>query len=71
MTIFSSALNPQQHQRAIDALKNEKYDLLVIGGGVNGAGIALDAASRGLTVALIESQDLASGTSSQIGRAHV
>ena len=65
MTIFSSALNPQQHQRAIDALKNEKYDLLVIGGGVNGAGIALDAASRGLTVALIESQDLASGTSSR------
>ena len=87
MTIFSSALNPQQHQRTIDALKNEKYDLLVIGGGVNGAGIALDAASRGLTVALIESQDLASGTSSrssklihgglryleqyEIGRAHV
>ena len=65
MTIFSSALNPQQHERAIEALKNEKFDLLVIGGGVNGAGIALDAASRGLTVALIESQDLASGTSSR------
>ena len=65
MTIFSSALNPQQHERAIEALKNEKFDLLVIGGGVNGAGIALDAASRGLTVALIEAHDLASGTSSR------
>ena len=65
MTIFSSALNPQQHERAIEALKNEKFDLLVIGSGVNGAGIALDAASRGLTVALIEAHDLASGTSSR------
>jgi len=65
VTIFSSALNPQQHERAIEALKNEKFDLLVIGGGVNGAGIALDAASRGLTVALIEAHDLASGTSSR------
>ncbi|NBY38925.1 MAG: glycerol-3-phosphate dehydrogenase [Actinobacteria bacterium] len=63
--MFSSALNPQQHERAIEALKNEKFDLLVIGGGVNGAGIALDAASRGLTVALIEAHDLASGTSSR------
>lgn len=40
------------------------FDLLVIGGGVNGAGIAADAAGRGLSVALIEAEDLASGTSS-------
>lgn len=40
------------------------YDLLVIGGGINGAGIAADAAGRGLTVALCEKSDLAAGTSS-------
>ncbi len=40
------------------------YDLLVIGGGINGAGVALDAAGRGLSVALCESDDLASATSS-------
>lgn len=42
----------------------EPYDLLVIGGGINGAGIARDAAGRGLNVALVEMNDLASGTSS-------
>lgn len=40
------------------------YDLLVIGGGINGAGIAADAAGRGLKVALVEKGDLASATSS-------
>ena len=40
------------------------YDLLVIGGGINGAGIARDAAGRGLSVLLVESNDLASATSS-------
>ena len=65
MTIFSSALSPNQHRRALSALKSETFDVLVIGGGVNGAGIALDAASRGLTVALVEAHDLASGTSSR------
>lgn len=46
-------------------LANEEFDVLVIGGGVTGAGAALDAASRGLKVALVESQDFASGTSSR------
>ncbi len=46
-------------------LSTNRFDLLVIGGGVTGAGIALDAASRGLKVALIEKQDFASGTSSR------
>ena len=41
------------------------FDLLVVGGGITGAGIALDAASRGLTVALVEKSDFASGTSSK------
>lgn len=46
-------------------LKNTTYDLLVIGGGITGAGIALDAASRGLRTALVEKNDFASGTSSR------
>ncbi len=46
-------------------LKSDAYDLLVIGGGATGAGIALDAASRGLHTALIEMGDFASGTSSK------
>src|ERR1700754_5254450 len=43
---------------------NERVDLLVIGGGINGAGIARDAAGRGLKVVLVEQSDLASATSS-------
>ena len=47
------------------SLKHSSFDLLIIGGGVTGAGIALDAASRGLKTALIEKKDFASGTSSK------
>jgi len=46
-------------------LRTEQYDLLVIGGGITGAGIALDAASRGLKTALVERNDFAFGTSSR------
>ena len=63
--MFLSQLNPAQRQSAITALGSESFDVLVIGGGVNGVGAALDAASRGLKVALIESQDIAAGTSSR------
>lgn len=49
----------------IQKLKNEKFDLLIIGGGINGAGVARDAAMRGLKVALVEASDFASGTSSR------
>ena len=49
----------------INKLKNEPYDLIVIGGGITGAGIALDAAARGMKVALLEKNDFASGTSSK------
>ncbi|MFY9558350.1 MAG: glycerol-3-phosphate dehydrogenase/oxidase [Blastocatellia bacterium] len=49
----------------LDRMRREVFDLAVIGGGITGAGIALDAASRGLTVALIEKRDFASGTSSR------
>ena len=65
MTLFSAALSPAQHERALTALAEKSFDLLVIGGGINGVGIALDAASRGLSVALVEASDLASGTSSR------
>src|SRR5947208_7101422 len=46
-------------------LGRERYDVLVIGGGVTGAGVALDAAARGYKVALVEKADFASGTSSK------
>jgi len=49
----------------IQELSKEPYDLVVIGGGITGGGIALDAASRGLKVALVEKGDFASGTSSK------
>jgi len=49
----------------VNRLKSTNYDLIVIGGGITGAGIALDAAARGLEVALIEKNDFASGTSSK------
>jgi glycerol-3-phosphate dehydrogenase len=49
----------------IEKLSSTFFDLLIIGGGITGAGIALDAASRGLSVALVEQEDFASGTSSR------
>lgn len=49
----------------IGELKSSSYDLIVIGGGITGCGIALDAATRGLRVALIEKEDFAYGTSSR------
>jgi glycerol-3-phosphate dehydrogenase len=49
----------------LEKLKRETFDVLVIGGGITGAGIALDAASRGLKVALVEKNDFAFGTSSR------
>jgi glycerol-3-phosphate dehydrogenase len=51
--------------RAIETLGEERFDVLVIGGGITGAGVALDAASRGFSVALVEKADFASGTSSR------
>lgn len=52
-------------KKTIAELKEETFDLVVIGGGITGGGIALDAASRGLKVALVEKNDFASGTSSK------
>jgi glycerol-3-phosphate dehydrogenase len=60
------ALSPQGRAEAIDRMANgPELDVLVVGGGVVGAGSALDAATRGLTTGLVEARDLASGTSSR------
>ncbi len=58
-------LSSKNRSLIIQSLRTQQYDLLVIGGGITGAGIALDAASRGLKVALVEKNDFASGTSSK------
>jgi glycerol-3-phosphate dehydrogenase len=63
--MFTSQLNPQQRESALEALASDQFDILVIGGGVNGVGVALDAVTRGLKVALVESADYAAGTSSR------
>ena len=63
--MFNSQLNPAQRIKALKSLAADDFDILIIGGGVTGVGAALDAASRGLKVALVESQDFASGTSSR------
>jgi glycerol-3-phosphate dehydrogenase len=51
--------------QALEALTAERFDVVVIGGGITGAGVALDAATRGYSVALVERADYASGTSSR------
>src|SRR5881398_752909 len=50
---------------ALAAFEAEQFDVVVVGGGITGAGVALDAASRGYSVALVEREDYASGTSSR------
>lgn len=63
-TPFSSALTVARRARELDALADgPEIDVLVIGGGITGVGIALDAASRGLRTVLVERHDLAHGTS--------
>jgi glycerol-3-phosphate dehydrogenase len=60
-----SALNAGQRIRHLAEMASEAFDVVVVGGGVTGAGTALDAATRGLRVALVEQRDYASGTSSR------
>ncbi len=62
---FSADLGPASRERALAAMQDGQLDVLVVGGGITGAGIALDAVSRGLSTGLIEQRDLASGTSSR------
>src|SRR6266545_3261942 len=61
----ASRLSPERRRDDLRRMRQETFDVLVIGGGVTGVGAALDAASRGLSVALVEARDLASGTSSR------
>ncbi|HSP65390.1 MAG TPA: glycerol-3-phosphate dehydrogenase/oxidase [Candidatus Deferrimicrobium sp.] len=60
---FPGSLNAAQRAADIARLADQELDVLVIGGGITGAGVALDAASRGLRTALVERRDLANGTS--------
>lgn len=61
-------LNAQQRRRDLAAVGQGTFDVLVIGAGVTGAGAALDAAARGLSVVLVEAGDIAVGTSSRSGK---
>ena len=61
----TSSAGPFHRADALTRLASEQFDVLVIGGGITGAGVALDAASRGLRTALVEKDDFASGTSSK------
>ncbi len=54
-----------ERAQAVAALSEDEFDVVVIGGGITGAGVALDAATRGYSVALLERADFASGTSSR------
>ncbi|TWX38689.1 glycerol-3-phosphate dehydrogenase/oxidase [Frigoribacterium sp. ACAM 257] len=62
---LSAKLGPDERERAVEALKTEELDILVIGGGIVGAGSALDAVTRGLNVGIVEARDWGSGTSSR------
>jgi glycerol-3-phosphate dehydrogenase len=59
----NASLTAARRTRELDALADETVDVLVVGGGITGVGVALDAATRGLSVALVERGDLAQGTS--------
>jgi glycerol-3-phosphate dehydrogenase len=61
----TAAIFTPNRAQTIDALERERFDLVVIGGGITGAGVAREATLRGLRVALLEARDFASGTSSR------
>jgi glycerol-3-phosphate dehydrogenase len=63
-----SGLGLADRRAALDRMRGQRFDLVVVGGGVTGCGIALDAATRGLSVALVEQRDFAAGTSSRSGK---
>ncbi|MDQ0280262.1 MULTISPECIES: glycerol-3-phosphate dehydrogenase/oxidase [Nocardiaceae] len=65
MSSTTTALSPTARAEAIARMEAEELDILVIGGGVVGAGTALDAVTRGLKVGLLEARDYAAGTSSR------
>src|SRR5581483_4693624 len=62
---MTQALSSEVRKHNLEILATNRFDVLVIGGGVTGAGVAVDAAARGYKVALVEKTDFASGTSSK------
>ena len=65
---MASPFSPETREATLAGLPNTDLDVLVIGGGITGAGVARDAALRGLRVALVERRDWAAGTSSRMLR---
>ncbi|MCK4285882.1 MAG: FAD-dependent oxidoreductase, partial [Candidatus Lokiarchaeota archaeon] len=63
--LFEKTWNFNNRGTIINKLQNTEYDVLIIGGGITGAGVAREAAMRGLKVGLVEMQDFAAGTSSR------
>jgi glycerol-3-phosphate dehydrogenase len=61
----ASQIGPEYRRSSLERLKTEAFDVVIVGGGVTGCGAALDAASRGIKVALVEQRDYAAGTSSR------
>lgn len=62
---MKKSFSPADRTAHLQRLQNQVFDLVIVGGGINGAGIARDACLRGMKVALIEARDFASGTSSK------
>jgi glycerol-3-phosphate dehydrogenase len=62
---FENEFSPRTRKISLNNLKEQEFDLFVIGGGITGAGVACEASSRGFKVALVEMNDFASGTSSK------
>ena len=60
-----SRLGPRERAEDLARMRDEPFDVVIVGGGVTGVGAALDAATRGLSVALVEQRDWAAGTSSR------
>src|SRR5215472_9636940 len=65
MATGTAVIGPGQRGEALHALEEAEHQVLIVGGGVVGAGVALDAATRGLTVGLLEARDFGAGTSSR------
>jgi glycerol-3-phosphate dehydrogenase len=61
----AARLDPGAREEAWRRLARDRFDVLVVGGGITGSGVALDATTRGLSTALVEARDIASGTSSR------
>ncbi len=60
-----AVLSPERRRESLDAIAETTVDIVVVGGGITGAGVALDAVTRGCSVALLEADDWAAGTSSR------